>query len=402
MYVRLHIRTNRQGSVEAVAILPLFATARRPLLRSAGRTMDRTHILSIAAAGAGVAAAWRVCGAPATAVHVPAAGTVPAATSTAATGTEPVQPVQPVPAVRPAQPVQPAAPVDAGPEPVFLVGDAVARKSFLEAATANGAMVDGFVQGRAPPHLRVATDGEPTAALGGTDDELALVPCETPVSDTFDVSAYFADLKPQYPCRALLYANIIGSTQTLLEQHPKLCFAQGSGLVCTARTQRNGRGRRTNQWESPPGCLLFSVGWKHPDAKTVVFMQYIFGLALVDSIRTRPGYEDLDLRLKWPNDIYHGTDTKLGGVLVSSSLADGCFNLVIGCGFNVSNAKPTLCLDEVIDRHNAGSSAQLQKLRMESVLAGALSQFSADYALLERTGSFKPFLERYYRRWIHR
>jgi biotin-[acetyl-CoA-carboxylase] ligase BirA-like protein len=342
--------------------------------------MERTHYLGIAAAGAGVAAAWRVCGSPG---RAPTAAGTPAIAGAAAEAPPEAQP-------------------DAGLEPVFLVGDAMARKSFLEAATATGAMVDGFVQGRAPPHLRVAT-GRPTAAGDVDDEELALVPCDAPVSDTFDASAYFADLKPQYPCRALLYANIIGSTQTLLEQHPKLCFAQGSGLVCTARTQRKGRGRRTNQWESPPGCLLFSVGWKHADAKTVVFMQYLFGLALVDSIRLRPGYEDLDLRLKWPNDIYHGADTKLGGVLVSSSFADGCFNLVIGCGFNVSNSKPTLCLDEVIDRHNAtnGSSTPLPKIRMESVLAGALSQFSEDYALLEKTGSFKPFLERYYRRWIH-
>jgi biotin--protein ligase len=337
--------------------------------------MERTHLLGIAAAGASVAAAWRVCASP------PAATPAPTIAAAAVEAT-------------------PEAKVYAGPEPVFLVGDATARKSLVDAATATGAMVDGFVQGRAPPHLRVAT-GRPSAAGGGDEDEVALIPCDAPISDTFDASVYFADLKPQYPCRAFLYANTIGSTQTLLEQHPKLCFAQGSGLVCTARTQRKGRGRRTNQWESPPGCLLFSVGWKHADAKTVVFMQYLFGLALVDSIRLRPGYEEVDLRLKWPNDIYHGPDTKLGGVLVSSSLAGGCFNLVIGCGFNVSNAKPTLCLDEVIDRHNASSSTSLPKIRMESVLAGALSQFAEDYALLEEAGSFEPFLERYYRRWIH-
>lgn len=59
-------------------------------------------------------------------------------------------------------------------------------------------------------------------------------------------------------------------------------------------------------------------------------------MALVDSIRARPGYEDLDVRLKWPNDIYYGADTKLGGVLVSSSFAEGQFNLIVGCGFNVS------------------------------------------------------------------
>jgi biotin-[acetyl-CoA-carboxylase] ligase BirA-like protein len=347
--------------------------------------MDRTQILGIAAAGATAAAAWRVCAA---APPAPAAAAAAAQHSAA-----------PSPEPEPEPPV-----TDALVEPVFLVGEATARQGLLDAATANGALVGGLVKGRAPPHLRCCL--VPPADGSGDDDELPLVPCDAPVSDSFDASVYFAGLSPQYPCRALLYANVIGSTQTLLEQHPKLCFAQGSGLVCTARTQRKGRGRRTNQWESPPGCLLFSVGWQHSDASTVVFMQYLFGLALVDSVRSRPGYEDLDLRLKWPNDIYHGADTKLGGVLVSSSFADGSFNLVIGCGFNVSNDKPTLCLDEVIERHNSSakqsSGAQpLPKIPMESVLAGALSQFSADYATMSRAGSFKPFLERYYRRWIH-
>ena len=71
---------------------------------------------------------------------------------------------------------------------------------------------------------------------------------------------------------------------------------------------------------------------------------------------------------------------------------------MIGCGFNVSNAKPTVCLDEVIAKHAGGS---LPAIPMESVLAGALTQFSRDYTVLARHGSFKPFLERYYRRWIH-
>jgi biotin--protein ligase len=166
----------------------------------------------------------------------------------------------------------------------------------------------------------------------------------------FDSSLYRAALDPAYPCQLLLYANVLGSTQTLLEGHPQLCGAagggaSGNGLVCTAAVQTAGRGRRTNQWESPSGCLMFSFAWRHEQAETVVFMQYLFGLSLVDSVRQRAGYEDVDLRLKWPNDIYLGTQTKVGGILVSSSYESGGFNLIIGCGLNVSNAHPTTSLD---------------------------------------------------------
>ena len=63
---------------------------------------------------------------------------------------------------------------------------------------------------------------------------------------------------------------------------------------------------------------------------------------LQDSIRARPGYEELDLRLKWPNDIYYGADTKLGGVLVSSSFAEGEFRKYTSSPPFLVMAKPFL------------------------------------------------------------
>jgi biotin--protein ligase len=74
----------------------------------------------------------------------------------------------------------------------------------------------------------------------------------------------------------------------------------------------------------------------------VVFIQYLVALAVVESIRTRKGYEDVPLRLKWPNDIYaqvqdkneHGDPItilkKVGGLLVNSSFLKNEFLLVVG------------------------------------------------------------------------
>lgn len=66
----------------------------------------------------------------------------------------------------------------------------------------------------------------------------------------------------------------------------------------------------------------------------VIFIQYIIALAVVESIRERPGYEDVPLRLKWPNDIYTETKSdglkKVGGLLINSTFVDGEFVLVIG------------------------------------------------------------------------
>ena len=40
--------------------------------------------------------------------------------------------------------------------------------------------------------------------------------------------------------------------------------------------------------------------------------------------------QDIDLRVKWPNDIYVGKTVKLGGVIVNSSIAGSQIDANIG------------------------------------------------------------------------
>lgn len=95
-----------------------------------------------------------------------------------------------------------------------------------------------------------------------------------------------------------------------------------------------GRGR--NSWVSQSGALQFSMIIRHNvniRHAPVVFIQYIIALAVVESIRERPGYENTPLRLKWPNDIYAETKDglkKVGGLLINSSFVDDEFVLIIG------------------------------------------------------------------------
>lgn len=42
-------------------------------------------------------------------------------------------------------------------------------------------------------------------------------------------------------------------------------------------------------------------------------------IAVVQAVVTLPGYANIPLRLKWPNDIYLGSDLKLGGVVVEAT-----------------------------------------------------------------------------------
>lgn len=100
-------------------------------------------------------------------------------------------------------------------------------------------------------------------------------------------------------------------------------------------------------------------------APRIVFIQYLAGLAIVEAVRTGlgEGYERLNVRIKWPNDVYaevpekegDGADgaggadagtgaggrkgtfilggkryAKMAGVLVNSQFAGKEFTLVVG------------------------------------------------------------------------
>ncbi|PKC69024.1 class II aaRS and biotin synthetase [Rhizophagus irregularis] len=192
-----------------------------------------------------------------------------------------------------------------------------------------------------------------------------------------------------------------------------------TGLVFVATQQIQGRGRGSNSWISPPGCLQFSIILRHPSnsSSPVVFIQYLLSLAVVEAVRTKKGYEDIPLRLKWPNDIYVESSSpndesvkspkiiKIGGVIVNSQYTQDEldeFLLIAGCGVNVSNLAPTTAINHIISLYNHANNTQLEEFSQEQLLAAILVKFESFYSDFCRNGyGFEPFLDIYYERWLH-
>ena len=127
-------------------------------------------------------------------------------------------------------------------------------------------------------------------------------------------------------------------------------------------------GRGGNAWLSPDGCICFSfplhIELDSNLGQRLPFVQHIAALAAVDAIRNIKGYEvfqinyvvgfilwilhvvkskltiknnqivhifkNIDVRIKWPNDIYYGKDKKIGGILVNSSIQGRSAYAVVG------------------------------------------------------------------------
>ena len=110
-------------------------------------------------------------------------------------------------------------------------------------------------------------------------------------------------------------------------------------IVSLASHQLSGRGRGTNVWYSPSGCLQFSLLLRVPlselPASKLVFVQYLFALAAVEACRDGSilGEHAERVKVKWPNDLYAfiGEERKkIGGILVNTSFMDGKVDIVIG------------------------------------------------------------------------
>jgi biotin--protein ligase len=115
----------------------------------------------------------------------------------------------------------------------------------------------------------------------------------------------------------------------------------------------------------------------------------------------------LDVRIKWPNDIYSGS-LKLGGILCHSAYRDRIFHVTVGVGLNVANRQPTTCIEALMEAAAASAAAggegtgaaTLTPVNRELLLAEIVNRLEG---MLDRLGAegFGPYEEAYYEAWLH-
>lgn len=108
-----------------------------------------------------------------------------------------------------------------------------------------------------------------------------------------------------------------------------------SGTLISAYHQTAGRGQKGNIWEADPGKnVTMSLLIKKPrvGVKEQFAISEAVSLAIVNALEK---YVQ-GIKIKWPNDIYHN-DSKIGGILIEHSLADGSIDYTIaGVGVNIN------------------------------------------------------------------
>ncbi|MGL1885640.1 MAG: biotin--[acetyl-CoA-carboxylase] ligase [Reichenbachiella sp.] len=107
-----------------------------------------------------------------------------------------------------------------------------------------------------------------------------------------------------------------------------------NGQIVLTHHQTNGKGQRGNVWESLPNQnATFSLIINPFDVKA----KDQFDLHIITSLAIKTAVQDLiDVKIKWPNDIYVH-DNKIGGILIENSLLGKHIkSSVIGIGLNIN------------------------------------------------------------------
>ena len=94
-------------------------------------------------------------------------------------------------------------------------------------------------------------------------------------------------------------------------------------------------GRGSNQWTSPLGCALFTIHFnvnlQSLLGQRLSLLQLLASVAILQAIEKTPEYRVLNVRIKWPNDIFIGHDfAKLGGILATSSILGNSASINLG------------------------------------------------------------------------
>jgi len=183
------------------------------------------------------------------------------------------------------------------------------------------------------------------------------------------------------------YFPIIGSTNDALRR--LAAKEQGEFIAVLAEEQLAGRGRLQRSWYSPPGSGIWLSVLFRPDLLPV--QAQCFSLLAAVAVREALARLNVDLQIKWPNDLlYQGK--KICGILCEMQAEpERIAWVIVGLGLNVNTPGFPPDLKE---KATSLALAMGHSFSRPLVTALILQQLEANYILLGREG-FAPIAKKW-------
>lgn len=208
--------------------------------------------------------------------------------------------------------------------------------------------------------------------------QTATFPVEIRQFDRQSVKQLTMDFDPpqivrQTSVRHVEYHEVLESTSQLAAELVNELAAVSPALV-VASEQTAGRGRGSNVWWASRGALTFTLVLDAqrlplpPEGRSLISLAT--GSAVLRCLRQR--LPDCSLQIKWPNDVYIGSQ-KICGILTELRTSGSGPMVLIGVGINVNNSLQVAPDDirqsatSLLDR--TGESVSLNELLIELVQA---------------------------------
>ena len=177
------------------------------------------------------------------------------------------------------------------------------------------------------------------------------------------------------------------STNDLCRVLGEKAYPHGSWV--SSRMQERGRGRQGRNWESMKGNLFLSILIRPPSGFQQLSWSSL-GSAIGVHQELKNQFPTLEVKIKWPNDIYVN-NAKLGGILCEGVGNSSAMFLIVGIGLNVSQSpkdftQMTVSLSEIL------AEKVLVDLLREGIIRSVLECFKKLF--LESPG----FIAKYYQK----
>jgi len=190
----------------------------------------------------------------------------------------------------------------------------------------------------------------------------------------FDIHSFKEILKTKYIGKEFIYFNSVDSTN---DEALRITEEKGlNGTIILAETQTSGRGRGSKKWLSPYGGLWFSIILKPKISPLKIsIITLLSSLAVAETIKESL---NLDVKMKWPNDVLID-NLKVAGILCESEIFKNKIKkLVIGIGVNLNLDKEDI---EGLDIEATSCKIRLRnEVNREEFLAYFLQKFESYYS----------------------
>lgn len=153
-------------------------------------------------------------------------------------------------------------------------------------------------------------------------------------------------------------------------------------VLVTSTLQTAGRGREQRTWLSSRGKGLYSsFGFNLAARQYLNMLPLISGFSVIDTLQTAAGISNMELGIKWPNDVLC-RGKKIAGILIENIIMETQLFCIAGIGINLNHSK------EDFPGDLAERAASLK------MIAGS----DRDYAVEE----LNPLLARFLFQWLEK